>query len=58
MISDTVSFPERLYVEYNRVPYSIYQYVISLVVSLPVSLGVLMNVSVWEHILMWQSLLF
>jgi len=43
-----------------------YQYMINLVVTLPIRRGpgLLMNVSVWEHrdfktkFLMWQSLLF
>jgi len=47
----TVSFPERSYIEYTRMSSSIYQYVIKLVVSLPIRRGpgVLTNVSVWEH---------
>jgi len=46
-----VSSPERSYIEYTRIPPPIYQYVISLVVGLPIRRGpgVFMNVSVWEH---------
>ena len=51
MISVTVRFPETFYMEENRKPSPIYQYVINLAVSLPIRRGpgVLMNVSVWEH---------
>jgi len=45
------SSPERSYLEYTESLSGIYQYVIYLVVSLPIGRdpGVLMKVSVWEH---------
>jgi len=49
MISVTVRFPETFYMEENRKPSPIYQYVINLAVSLPIRRGpgVLRNVSVF-----------
>jgi len=66
MISITVSSPETSYIQYTRMLSPVFQYVTNLVVSLPIrtGLGVLMNISVWEHralnvdCLKWQSLLF
>jgi hypothetical protein len=51
MISIIVSSSERSYIEYTRMPFPAYQYVINLVVSFPIRRGpgVLMDVSVWEH---------
>ena len=51
-ISITVSSPERLYVEYTRIPFLVYLFVISLVVSLPIRRGpgVFMNVLVRENL--------
>jgi hypothetical protein len=47
VITITVNFPERRYMEYNRKSYPINQYVINLGVSLPIkiSLGVFINLS-------------
>jgi len=49
--SITVSSPEKSYVEFTRIPSPIHQYVITLLVSLPIKrgLGVFMNVSVREN---------
>jgi len=44
VISITFSSPDRSYIEYTRIPAPVYQYVINLVVSLPVR-----NISVREH---------
>jgi len=43
--------PERSHIEYTQIPSPIYQYVISLLVSLPIRRGPgeLVNVSVQEH---------
>ena len=51
VIGIIVSHPERSYKEYTRMASHVYQYVINLVVSLPIRRGpgVLINVSVWEH---------
>jgi len=51
VISITVSSPARSFIEYTHMPSPVYQYVISLIVSLPISRGpdVLMNVFVLEH---------
>ena len=51
MIGIIVRSPESLYIEYTRMPSPVYQYVINLVVSIPVRRGpgVLMKVSVREH---------
>jgi hypothetical protein len=44
VISITVSSPHRSYIEYTRMPAPVYQYMINLVVSLPIR-----NISVREH---------
>jgi hypothetical protein len=51
MIRITVSSPDRSYIEYTQTLSSIYQYVINLVVSLPIRRGpgVLTNVWMLEH---------
>jgi hypothetical protein len=51
VFSITVSFPERSYIEYTRMPSHIYQYVINLVVSIPIRIGpgMFINVLVREH---------
>ena len=51
LISITVSSPERSYIEYTPMSPPIYQYMINLVVSLPIRTGtdVFMNASVREH---------
>jgi hypothetical protein len=47
VITITVNYPERRYMDYNRNPYPIYQYVINMVVSLSIkiNLGVFINLS-------------
>ena len=51
MISITISSPESSYILYSIMPSPVYQYVINMVVSLPIRRGpaVLMDVSVEEH---------
>jgi len=51
VISITISSTEASYIYYARMPSPVYQYVIDLVVSLPIRRGpgVLMGVSVREH---------
>jgi len=51
MISITFSSPDRPYNGNTCMPPPIYQYLIILVVGLPIKTGrgVLVNVSVWEH---------
>jgi len=51
VISITVSSPERMYLEYTRIPSPIYQYVTNLVVRLPIRTGssVVKNISMQEH---------
>jgi len=51
LISIKISSAETSYIKYARMPPPICQYVINLVVSLPIRRGpgVLMNVSVWEY---------
>jgi len=51
MIGTKVMSTESSNIEYTRMSSPNYQYVITLVVSLPIRIGpgVLMNVSVWEH---------
>jgi len=44
----TVSSPERSYIERTRMPAPIYQYVISMVVSLPIRKGPGLFISVGE----------
>jgi hypothetical protein len=65
-IGFTIRSPEISYIEYTRILFPVYQYVINLAGSLPIRRGssALMNVSVQEyhalnkHFLMWQNLLF
>jgi hypothetical protein len=51
VVNITLNSPERSYIEYTGMPSAICQYVINLVVSLPIRRGpgVFMYVLWWEH---------